>query len=276
MSPFLVDQETAARVARLDLPFNVFGFDPYGISRDAVCRAMSIARVLYLHYFKVTVHGIHHVPPRGRAMLVGNHSGGVALDGGIVAAAMFFELDPPRLAQGMADKFIDRVPFFSQWANRTGHFTGLPENAMRLLGDERLLLVFPEGTRGTAKLFSERNSLVQFGTGFMRLALETRTPIIPFAFLGGGEAVPTVANAYRLGRFLGVPYIPFTPWVLPIPLPVRLHLRLGPPMQFNGTGSEEDAVVAGYVEQVKTTIAGLMQEGISSRSAETGAATNAQ
>jgi 1-acyl-sn-glycerol-3-phosphate acyltransferase len=257
----LVDQETAGRVARLELPFNAYGFDPYGISRDAIARAMSIARVFYRHYFRVSVEGIGNVPPRGRAMLVGNHSGGVALDGGIVITAMFFEPDPPRLAQGMAEKFIDRIPFFSEWANRTGHFTGLPENAARLLADERLLLVFPEGVRGTAKLYPDRNSLVDFGTGFMRLAVETHTPIVPFGFVGGGEAIPTLFNAYRLGRALGAPYIPVTPWLVPVPRPARLRMCIGTPMHFEGTGSEDDEVIAGWVGQVKGVIAALIEQG---------------
>ncbi len=262
----LVDQETADRVARLELPFSSFGYDPYGISRDAVARAMSLARIFYRHYFKVTVRGLEHVPARGRAMLIGNHSGGVALDASIVISAVFFDMEPPRLAQGMAEKFINRVPFISKWANRTGHFTGLPEQAARLLRDERLLMVFPEGARGTAKLFPERHSLVQFGTGFMRLALETGTPIVPFAFLGGGEAIPTVFNAYRLGKILGAPYVPITPWLAPIPLPVRLHLRFGAPLSFQGDGSENDEVVTGYVERVKQVIARMLAEGVAERS----------
>lgn len=265
MATLLVDQETAERVARLELPFNSFGYDPYGISRDAVARAMSLARLLYRHYFQVTVRGLGNVPPRGRAMLVGNHSGGVALDASIVIASVFFDLEPPRLAQGMAEKFINRVPFFSQWANRTGHFTGLPEHAARLLRDERLLMVFPEGARGTAKLFPERHSLVHFGTGFMRLALETNTPVIPFAFLGGGEAIPTIFNAYRLGKLLGAPYIPVTPWIAPIPLPVRLSLRFGEPMTFRGDGSENDEVVSGHVDRVKQVIAKMIDEGLAER-----------
>jgi 1-acyl-sn-glycerol-3-phosphate acyltransferase len=176
-------------------------------------------------------------------------------------AAMFLELEPPRLAQGMAEKFINRIPFASTWASRTGQFTGLPEHAERLLEDDRLLLVFPEGARGTAKLYVERNSLVDFGTGFMRLALKTKAPIIPFGFLGGGDALPTFANAYRLGRLLGVPYIPITPYLLPLPLPAQLSVRFGAPLVFEGSGAEDDAVVAGYVEQVKSAIAALVAEG---------------
>jgi 1-acyl-sn-glycerol-3-phosphate acyltransferase len=194
-------------------------------------------------------------------MLVGNHSGGIAIDAAMVIAACFFDKDPPRLAQGMIEKFINQVPFASLWAGRTGQFTGIPEHAIRLLEDERLLLVFPEGARGTAKLFPERNSLVDFGTGFLRLALKTRTPIIPFGFLGGGEAMPTVANAYTLGKLLGVPYIPITPYGLPLPLPAMMQVHFGEPLRFAGDGSEEDAVIEGYVDDVKRAIAGLIAEG---------------
>jgi 1-acyl-sn-glycerol-3-phosphate acyltransferase len=194
-------------------------------------------------------------------MLVGNHSGGFALDGMMAVASSFFELDPPRLAQGMADKFLNRLPFESQVTSRLGHFTGLPEHADRLLHDERLLMVFPEGARGTAKLYWERYDLVNFGTGFVRLALATRAPIVPFGFVGGGDAVPSIYNAYRLGRLLGVPYVPITPYLLPIPRPVRLELRYGEPIVLEGRGTEDDAFVEEKVELVKMRIAELIAQG---------------
>ena len=79
-------------------------------------------------------------------------------------------------AKAMAERFVNRFPVASQWMSRTGQFTGLPEHAERLLEDDRLVLVFPEGARGTAKLYWERHSLVEFGSGFVRLALATDTP----------------------------------------------------------------------------------------------------
>src|SRR5262249_43340054 len=123
------------RVNLLEIPFNELGVDPYGISKEHLARAYTMLGWFYRRYFSVKVFGIEHVPPRGRAMLVGNHSGGVALDATMVIASMFFEMNPPRLAHGMIEKFINKVPFFSLWSNRTGHFTGLPENAERLLED---------------------------------------------------------------------------------------------------------------------------------------------
>lgn len=246
------------RVSRLEIPWSPLGTDPYGVSSEHLVVWFGALEAAYRYYFHVSVAGLSNVPPRGRVMLIGNHSGGVAIDATMVTAAMFFELDPPRLAQGMVEKFINRIPFASMIANRTGQLTGLPEHAVRLLEDDRMLLVFPEGAKGTAKLYWERNSLVDFGTGFMRMAMKTGTPIVPFSFHGGGAAVPTIANSYRLGKLLGVPYVPITPYLFPVPLPATFEITFGKPMLFSGTGTEGDNVIASNVEEVKTVILSML------------------
>jgi 1-acyl-sn-glycerol-3-phosphate acyltransferase len=256
-----LSEEIDGRVARLDIAFNEHGFDRFGVSRDTIASGMRVVGWLYRHYFSVRCHGIEHVPARGRVILVGNHSGGYAIDAGMAIAACFFELDPPRLAHGMADRFINRIPFLSNLANRTGQITGLPQHARQLLSDERLLLVFPEGARGTSKLFWNRYTLGPFGTGFMRLAKSTGAPIVPFAYLGGGEAVPTIVNVPLFGKLFGVPYIPLTPYVLPLPLPVRSELRFGAPLRFTGTGDESQHLIMQEVDVVKNAIAELIAEG---------------
>jgi 1-acyl-sn-glycerol-3-phosphate acyltransferase len=264
-------EEIAQRIERLELPFNEAGFDPYGVSKRHLSSGLKFLGFLYRHYFHVACRGIEHVPPRGRVMLVGNHSGGYAIDAGMVIAACFFELEPPRLAQGMADRFINRIPFLSQWTNRGGQIMGLPQHAQQLLQDDRMLLVFPEGARGTAKLFWERYSLRHFGTGFVRLALKTKTPIVPFAFLGGGEAVPTVANLKLLGKLLGVPYVPVTPYLLPVPLPVKTEVEFGEPLRFEGNGDESDNVMQERADEVKAAIQLLIEAGRARRAAASGA-----
>jgi 1-acyl-sn-glycerol-3-phosphate acyltransferase len=254
-----------ARVDRLELPFDARGVDDFGVSKWHLAMVYRALGLLYKTYFKVRSEGVAHIPTRGRAMLVGNHSGGVALDGAMVIASCFFEMEPPRLAQGMAEKFINRLPFASTWTSRCGQFTGLPEHAQQLLEDDRLVLVFPEGSRGTAKLWSERWSLVDFGTGFMRLALRTRSPIVPFGFIGGGDAIPTISNLYKLGKLIGMPYVPVTPWLLPLPRPVPLEVHYGEPLHFEGTGDEDDDVVRGYVAQVRDAIEKLIERGRDAR-----------
>ncbi len=256
-----VDPEVAARIEALDLKFNKFGIDPYGIDKDDLTRFVSAFAWIYRYYFKVDVYGIDNVPSRGRCILVGNHSGGVAIDAAMVMGSMLLDAEPPRLPHAMIDKFIHEFPGASKFMSRTGQFTGNPDQAIRLLRADRLLLVFPEGARGTAKLAKDADSLVGFGTGFMRLALETKSPIVPFGFVGGGEALPTIANLKGLGRLLGVPYVPVTKWILLVPKPTRFQLLYGKPMYFEGTGHERDEVVAAMVDEVKERIHDLIRQG---------------
>jgi 1-acyl-sn-glycerol-3-phosphate acyltransferase len=256
-----VDDDVHARVRRLEVPFNAAGYDRYGTSRKHLEVFFSFVAPLYRRYFRVEATGLEHIPARGRAMIIGNHSGGYAIDGLLTVASCFFELEPPRLAQGMAEKFLSAMPVSSTLTARLGHLTGLPEHAERLLNDDRLLMVFPEGARGTAKLYKERWSLVRFGSGFIRLALATKTPIVPMAFVGGGDVMPTVANLYKLGRLMGVPYIPVSAYGLPLPLPRPCAVHYGAPMTFHGTGREDDDTVEKMVVEVRDRVAALLADG---------------
>ena len=258
---FFTHPEIAEKVRRIELPFNAYGLDPYGISQEYLAVLYSLLHLLYRDYFTVRTHGIEHIPARGRAMIVGNHSGGLPVDAAMILVSLFAEMDPPRLAQGMVEKFAQRLPFLSHWFSRVGQFTGLPEHAERLLKDDRVLLVFPEGARGTGKLFKDRYKLVRFGTGFIRLALATNTPIIPAAFIGGEEALPTAFHLKRIAKLIGVPYIPVPPYLLPLPMPVHCEIYYGEAMHFQGNGNEEDHVINGYVDQVRARIAELIEQG---------------
>ncbi|NUN15064.1 MAG: 1-acyl-sn-glycerol-3-phosphate acyltransferase [Myxococcales bacterium] len=260
-----VPSEVDERLARLELPFNKYGLDPYGISRDHLRIAYAAVTWMYRHYFRVRTYGIDYVPARGRAMLIGNHSGSLPVDGGMVLASLFLEHDPPRHAHGMVEKFAQLWPIVSQWFCRVGQFTGLPEHATRLLEDERMLMVFPEGVRGTGKLYSKRYSLQRFGTGFMRLALRTHSPIIPFAFIGGEEAVPAMFHLKTLAKLTGAPYWPVPPHLVPVPLPVQCDIHYGPALIFEGDGTESDEIIEDYVRTVKRAIAELIVFGTNQR-----------
>lgn len=259
-----ISPEVRERLELLDLPFNRWGLDPYGVSKHHVGVFMTWLGALYRHYFRVKAYGIENVPD-GAAMLVSNHSGGLPTDAGMILASLFFDHEPPRLAHGMVEKFAQTWPFMGPWFSRVGQLPGLPEHAKRLLLDGRLLMVFPEGARGTGKLYRDRYQLVRFGTGFMRIALETKVPIVPLAFIGGEEAIPTIYHAKTLAKLVNAPYVPITPYILPIPLPVHCEIHYGEPMHFEGTGNEPDDVIEGYVAQVREQVEQLIAEGRGSR-----------
>ncbi|EDM77360.1 acyltransferase domain protein [Plesiocystis pacifica SIR-1] len=258
--------EVRERIEALDLPFNRWGLDPYGVSKAHLGLFLTSLGVLYKHYFRVRAHNIQRVPSSGPVMLISNHSGGLPVDAGMILASMFFDHDPPRLAHGMVEKFAQNWPFLSPWFSRVGQLPGLPEHAKRLLTDGRVLMAFPEGARGTGKLYRDRYQLVRFGTGFMRIALEVGIPIVPLAFIGGEEAIPTVYHAKALAKLFKAPYVPITPYLLPLPLPVHCEIHYGEPMQFSGSGNEPDDVIEGHVAKVKERIEQLIADGRSSRS----------
>ncbi|MDX9724669.1 MAG: lysophospholipid acyltransferase family protein [Myxococcota bacterium] len=258
-------QELKDRLDRLDVPFNAFGLDKYGISKRHLGRFFETLSFFYRHYFRVHTEGIEHLPPNSRAMLIGNHAGGLPIDAPMVIAAAFLEPEQPRLAHAAVEHFVQRKPLLSQLFARIGQFSGTPENSERLLRDERLVLVFPEGARGSGKLYWDRYELLRFGTGFMRVAMATQTPIIPFGFVGSEEAFPTIGHWSSLAKLLRVPYLPIPLQLLPLPLPVKCRLIFGEPLRFEGAGNESDQVIAEHVERVRCAVASLVDRGLAQR-----------
>ena len=215
----LSSEDVKARLQNIQLPFNRYGYDRFGISRKHLASFYSMLEPLYKHYFKVRVTGIEEVAAIDKGMLIGNHSGGIPVDAAMIFASLFFDLDPPKHAHGMVEKFAQNLPFLSSIFSRLGQLSGLPEHAYQILNENRLLLVFPEGVRGTGKLYKDRYQLARFGTGFMRIALQTQSPIIPFAFIGGEEAMPVIYHAKILAQIFKVPYFPVPKHLIPIPKP---------------------------------------------------------
>jgi 1-acyl-sn-glycerol-3-phosphate acyltransferase len=255
------------RTKALTIRQNEYGFDPFGFNRDSLKYGFLFARWMYRSYFRAEAYGVDNVPPAGRVLIVANHSGQLPFDGLVIGAALFLECDPPRMARSMVEKFIPTVPFASYWFNRWGQITGTPENCRRLLENEEAIMVFPEGARGISKPFSKRYQLQQFGLGFMRLALETHTPIVPVAVVGAEEQAPAI-NIKPLARLLDMPafpVVPYPPFVPIVPLPVKYRLYFGEPMTFQGDADDDDEVLEEKVRVVRNSIQSMIQVGLRER-----------
>ncbi|HTL38436.1 MAG TPA: lysophospholipid acyltransferase family protein [Kofleriaceae bacterium] len=256
--------DIAGRTQALVVHGNEFGYDPFGLSRDSVKTAAVVARWLYRHYFRAEAHGIENLPASGRLILVSNHSGQLPFDGLVIGSACFLEPPHPRLVRAMVEFFVPTVPFASYLFSRWGQITGTPENCRRLLSAEEAVLVFPEGARGISKPFSKRYQLADFGKGFMRLALETGSPIVPVAVIGAEEQAPAI-NFKPLARLLGTPafpIVPYPPFVAPLPLPVKYRIYFGEPMRFTG---DPDDDLDEPVKQVKNRIESMIHLGLRAR-----------
>jgi len=265
-----IEDEVAAKLARIPTQLNEFGYDPWGLDIRSIQSALVMATVLYRYYFRVEVFGIENLPP-GRVLIISNHAGQVAIDAAMIGVATVLEADPPRIVRGMGEYWLPTLPFISEAMVRTGSVVGTPKNCRDLLGQGEAVIAFPEGVRGMNKLFSERYRLQHFGYGFMRLALATDTPIVPVAVVGSEEQAPGIANLKPLARLLGMPAFPITP-TFPLlgplgllPLPVKYRIYFGPPMNFRGNPDDEDTQVRKKVAKVKTQIQRMLDQGVAKR-----------
>jgi 1-acyl-sn-glycerol-3-phosphate acyltransferase len=256
---------TRERLEKLTPPRNEYGVDPYGFDLDFAVAAVAPFLWLYRKYFRVEVHGIEHVPAEGRALLVPNHSGQLPFDAAMLGISLLVEMDPPRFARALVEKWVPTLPFVSSFYARLGQVVGTPENCRRLLAAGEAILVFPEGVRGLNKPFRERYQLQDFGLGFMRLALETEAPIVPIGIVGAEEQAPALVDLKPLARLLAMPSLPITPTPLALPLPTRYHIHFGAPMRFTGSADDEDALLEEKVREVKRAIQALLDEGLRAR-----------
>jgi len=260
----MVGEDLRARIEQVAKSENEFGVDPFGFDINYALAAMAPFVWLYKQYFRVQTFNIDRVPA-GRVLLVSNHSGQLPLDGAMIVVALLTEAPRPRAVRSMVEKWVQTLPYVSTFMARAGQIIGTPENCRRLLEAEEAILVFPEGVRGLGKTWGQRYRLQDFGLGFMRLALETKTPIAPVAVIGAEEQAPSLANLKPLAKILGFPYVPLTPTVIPLPLPSRYRIYFGEPMVFSGRPDDEDAELDKKVAAVKATIQSMIDEGLKAR-----------
>lgn len=165
----------------------------------------------------------------------------------------------------MVEKWVPSLPYVSTFMARMGQIVGTPENCRRLLESDEAIMVFPEGIRGISKLWPQRYQLQEFGLGFMRLALETNTPIVPVAVVGAEEQAPALVNVKPLAKVLGMPAFPLTVTGVPLPLPTKYHLYFGEPLHFSGRADDEDSELDKKVHTVKSAIQTMIEQGLRDR-----------
>lgn len=247
-------------------PRNEYGVDPFGFSVDYALSAIGPFLWMYKHYFRAETRGIEKVP-KGRVLLVPNHSGQLPFDAAMIAVAMLTEADPPRAIRSMVEKWMPTLPWVSTFFARVGQIVGTPENCRRLLEADEAVLVFPEGVKAISKLFPQRYQLHEFNLGFMRLALETNTPIVPIALVGAEEQAPALFDAKPIAKLLGFPAFPITPYGLPVPLPTKYRIYFGDPLFFTGRPDDDDAELEKKVKIVRAAVQTMLEQGLKERKA---------
>lgn len=258
----LVTPEILALMSRMPKPTGSFGYDAWGYNEATATLAVASLKLLYDRYFRVEASGLENIPPRGRVLLVSNHSGQLPIDGLMIGVAAATNPHGPRALRGMIERFFPTVPWLGNLMNAIGGVIGDPVNCSKMLAAEEAIMVFPEGVRGSGKLYKERYQLQRFGNGFIHLAMNNDTPIVPVAVIGAEEAMPALANIKPIAKLLGLPYFPLLP--IYAPLPARMFIRFGKPIMFDG-GPADESEISYRAAQVKESIRKLISEGLAAR-----------
>lgn len=258
LSPALRDA-----VERLDLRDEGHGIDRFGLSRDGAARGLAVTRFLYERWFRVVSHGIEHIPD-GRVVLAANHSGTLPVDALMLAHDL--ARNRGRVARIAMDWFVPGLPWVNLLFVRAGGFGGTRGNFHALLEADELLLAFPEGVPGIGKPFSERYILQDWRPGHAELAIAHGAPIIPVAVIGAEEQLPQLARIEGV-HVLGSPYLPIP--ATPLPLPVRIHLWYGEPIDVSSryprSAAGDAAAVHELAERVALAVRGLIARGLAER-----------
>jgi 1-acyl-sn-glycerol-3-phosphate acyltransferase len=250
--------------------------DEWGFDEQFADAGLPFLEFLFERWWRVQVTGVRNVPSHGRALLVSNHAGSIfPWDGVMMGTAVLREHPLPRFTRFLVLNWAFDLPFVSVAMRKLGAVPASPYNAIRLLEQDELVGVFPEGVKGTGKDFADRYRLQRFGRGgFVEMALRTGSPIVPVATVGSEEIYPKIAEAGPLARLTGAPFFPITP-TFPllgplglVPLPSKWRIEFCEPIDTSAYGPDatrDRALVFELSERVRDVIQEKVYENLVKR-----------
>jgi len=248
--------------------------DEWGYDPEFMNAVKPFFDFLYSSYWRIEASGLENIPDEGRTLLVSNHSGQLPWDGAMVGLAVLNQHPAQRLVRTLYASWFPTLPFISTMFVKCGQALATEENGIRLLEQDQLVAVYPEGYKGVGKLYKERYRLARFGRGgFVRMALKTRSPMIPVSVVGAEETYISLAKSERAAKAIHFPYFPISP-TFPwtglfgfVPLPTKWFIDFGEPIPVDsyGPGAVDNVML---VSQLTDQVRNVVQDMIYNRLAQ--------
>jgi len=235
-------------------------------------------------YFRGEVSGLERIP-EGAGLYVGNHSGGLMTpDTFILGGALYRALGLDGMPYGLGHEVAISLPLVHQVIVPLGAVRASHDNAHRLFARGLKALVYPGGDVEAMRAHRDRNRVTFDGrTGYIKLALRERVPIIPVVTAGAHSGFYVVDDGRWLARLLSTDRLmrvkvwPITiclPWgvlvgpgLFYLPLPTRILIEILEPIRFERAG-EEAAADPAYVRACADRVEGTMQRALDRLAAE--------
>jgi len=251
-----------------------FETDEWGLDWEFVEVMRPFFEFMYYKYWRIETSGFENIPDTGRGLLVSNHSGQLPWDGAMLSTAIYSEHPYQRLSRNLYATWFPTLPFFSTILERGGQVMATVENGTRLLEQDELVAVFPEGIKGVSKLFKDRYRLARFGRGgFVKMALNTQSPMIPISVVGAEETYISIYKSTSIAKLIGFPFFPISlrfplfGFLGFIPFPTKWYIDIGEPILTNEF-SPDAANNLVLVSQLSDQVRNIVQEMINTRLAQ--------
>lgn len=242
---------------------------------------MPLLGILYNYYFQVQTSGWENIPD-GKILVVGSHNGGLASpDTPMMMYDWLRRFGTQRAIYGlMHPKAWELFPPVAEIAMKGGAILAHPKMAYAAFRAGASVLVYPGGAEDVFRPHQMRDK-IYFAQrrGFIKLALRENVPIVPAISWGAHDTLIVLADLYEIMQQLhklGMPWLfgvdPLVfpvylglPWGLAvgplpnIPLPVRIHTRVCPPIIFERYGKEA-ASDHNYVDECYELVRTQMQQ----------------
>lgn len=245
-----------------------FGADPTAYDPAHVKEVHATAHRFFGpgRYFGLSLNGMENIPDTRPVMLVSNHSGGTTIpDVWGLAVAWYDRYGPARPLHILAHELLFAIPGVARWLERLGILRASHDNARAVLRQGRDLLVYPGGDVETWRPYKDRYRVDFAGrTGYARLALQAKAPIVPIAHAGAHETFRVLTSGRWLAKAMGLQRIARAdvfpihlslPWGLGfgplphLPLPTTLRYVIGQPIAPGHDVAALDAAVRASVQQ---------------------------
>jgi 1-acyl-sn-glycerol-3-phosphate acyltransferase len=193
----------------------------------------------------------------------------------MVGTAVYLEHPEQRLVRSLYASWFPTLPFLSSIFVKAGQTLASVENGTRLLEENQLVAVYPEGIKGVGKLYKDRYRLARFGRGgFVRMALRAQAPIIPVSVVGAEETYMSLYKSETIARLIGFPFFPITPtWPLLglfgfIPVPSKWYIDFGEPIpmaQYGPEAANNLVLVSQLTDQVRNIVQQMIHDRLAQR-----------
>lgn len=199
-------------------------------------------------YLRLKVEGAENIPKKGRCLITPNHSGYSGFDAIILGNEIFSQTG--RIPRVLTHHLWFLTKATAIPAQKMGFIEATSQNGIKYLNKNNAVVIFPEGEYGNFKSTSKRYRLQEFKRGAIRMALQTRAPIVPTIIIGAEETHINLKQI-KFSKFLKGGVLPLPLNVIPLPAKWKIKFLEPIKLPFKPDAVNDPELVHEITEEIR-------------------------